>query len=115
MTKSFQSWIRGATGLSAVTMGISFAAQSAEPVAREPITLKDVVRRVVEFNSIDPHQLPIANIANHGHPTYNKYGIAQRNLLAATPLFPKSLQEMPWVETELLVKTLAQILINHRG
>ena len=74
-----------------------------------------VARRVEEFNAIDPHQLPIANVANHGHPTYNKYGIAQRNLMGEKLLFPRGLPAMAWVEAELLVKTLAQILIDRQG
>jgi hypothetical protein len=81
----------------------------------EPAALAELGRRVEEFNAIDPHQLPIANVANHLHPTYNKYGIAQRELVGATLLFPRDLPAMPWVEAELLVKTLAQILIDRQG
>jgi hypothetical protein len=80
-----------------------------------PGVLVDIVRRVDEFNAIDPHQLPIANVANHGHPTYNKYGIAQRELLGASLCFPPGLQTMPWVEAELLVKTIALVLIDRQG
>jgi len=62
-----------------------------------------------------PHQLPIANLAHRPHPTYNKYGIAQQNLLAETPLFPPALLAMTWREAELLVKTLAQVVIDRQG
>jgi hypothetical protein len=77
--------------------------------------LADLVRRVDEFNAIDPHQLPIANVANQRHPTYNKYGIAQRGLLGESLRFPPSLLQMPWVEAELLVKTLALALVDRQG
>jgi len=83
--------------------------------AIDPAVLTELERRVEEFNAIDPHQLPIANVANHGHPTYNKYGIAQRELVGATLYFPRNLLELPWVEAELLVKTLAQILIDRQS
>jgi len=81
----------------------------------EPAALAELGRRVEEFNAIDPHQLPIANVANHHHPTYNKYGIAQRELVGATLLFPRDLLSLRWVEAELLVKSLAQILIDRQG
>ncbi len=81
----------------------------------EPSAIAELARRVEQFNAIDPHQLPIANVANQSHPTYNKYGIAQRELVGVTPLFPQNLPVMAWVEAELLVKALAQILIDRQG
>jgi hypothetical protein len=77
--------------------------------------LAELARRVEEFNAIGPHQLPIANLTHPSHPTYNKYGIAQQNLLAETPLFPPALLAMTWREAELLVKTLAQVVIDRQG
>ncbi|HSF40166.1 MAG TPA: hypothetical protein VLT87_10255 [Thermoanaerobaculia bacterium] len=80
-----------------------------------PVTA-DLLRRVDTFNALDPHQLPIANVANCDHPTYNKYGMAQRRLLETGPLlFPEGFLARPWGESELLVKVLAELLIDRQG
>jgi glycyl-tRNA synthetase alpha subunit len=75
----------------------------------------DLVRHVDAFNALDPHQLPIANVANCDHPTYNKYGMSQRRLLETGPLFPERFLAMPWGEAELLVKVLAELLVDRQG
>jgi hypothetical protein len=75
----------------------------------------ELVRRVDLFNALDRHQLPIANVANCEHSTYNKYGMAQRHLLDAPPLFPEGLLDRPWGEAELLIKVLAELLIDRQG
>lgn len=78
-------------------------------------TAADLIRQVDEINALDPHQLPIANVANCDHPAYNKYGMAQRRLLDVDPLFPEGLLARPWGEAELLVKTLAELLADRQG
>jgi hypothetical protein len=75
----------------------------------------ELVRRVDALGALDPHRLPIANVANCDHPTYSKYGMPQRGLLTATPLFPEQLLTMRWGEAELLVKVLAELFAERRG
>jgi hypothetical protein len=60
------------------------------------------------FNEYSLHHLPVAHAtAQRGHPTYNKYGIAQRQLLDEALSFPNGLEQMQWGQAELLIKTLA--------
>jgi hypothetical protein len=75
----------------------------------------DLVRRVEAFNARDVHHLPIANVAGCDHPSYNKYGMAQSRLLADAPRFPEGLLARPWSEAELLVKVLAELLVERYG
>jgi hypothetical protein len=78
----------------------------------EPRFLAELARRLAEFNALDPNHLPIAYLPEVDHPTYNKYGIAQRHLRGQRPLFPEGFLEMTWGEAELLTKTLARIVID---
>lgn len=80
-----------------------------------PAALAELRRRMEEFNELDAHRLPVAYAPGCDHPTYNKYGIAQRRLAAATPLFSARLRALRWGEAELLVKVLAEIAIERAG
>jgi hypothetical protein len=74
-----------------------------------------LLRHLGDFNALDPNVLPVAHAAGHDHPTYNKYGIAQRRLLELTPRFPAGLGALRWGEAELLVKVLAELDIDRLG
>ena len=64
------------------------------------------------FNARSSHRLPIAHIVSkRGHPTYNKYGIAQRHLRGQNIEFPANLSTLSWGEAELLVKVLALLAL----
>lgn len=76
--------------------------------------LEQLKRVLTEFNAIDANRLPIAHIAGQKHPTYNKYGISQISLLDKNPIFPDGFKELSWGEAEMLIKTLANIVIDQR-
>ena len=78
----------------------------------EPAFLEELRRRLAAFNALDTHRLPVAYAADSRHPTYNKYGIAQRHLSDKRPVFPQELMAMRWGEAELLTKTLARLVID---
>jgi len=80
----------------------------------DPPFLAQLARLLDDFNAIDPNRLPIAYLADARHPSYNKYGISQRSLRSVQPLFPPSLTELTWGEADLLVRTLARLVIDRR-
>jgi hypothetical protein len=80
-----------------------------------PSFLRELGARLAAFNTIDTHRLPIAYMAGSDHPHHNKYGISQRTLLGRPVLFPSGFLAMRWGEAELLVKTLARLLIDEPG
>jgi hypothetical protein len=77
--------------------------------------LTQLARLLDDFNASDPHHLPIAYLPSMRPPSYNKHGIAQRNLLSLRPLFPGGLTELTWGEAELLVRTLARLVDRRDG
>jgi len=71
---------------------------------------------LAQFNAIGSHKLPIAHIAARPiHPTYNKYGISQRDLYGRRFDFPDSLYSLRWGEAELLTKMLAFYVLDQQG
>ncbi len=65
------------------------------------------------FNAQSEHQLPIAHmVGQRQHPTYNKYGIAQRHLRGSLIEFPERIRSFTWGDIELLVKVLAMLAID---
>jgi hypothetical protein len=90
------------------------------PVRRFTAALGDQRRaairdRLAALNAVDPNVLPVAHAIGHDHPTYNKYGVAQRRLLDLTPRFPAALRDLRWGEAELLVKVLAEVDADRPG
>lgn len=77
----------------------------------------DILRKLkfllFRFNELDANRLPIAHIVSYSHPSYNKYGIAQHNLLGKEILFPSEFYDLTWGEAELLTKILAEITIEN--
>lgn len=65
-----------------------------------------------KFNKADINRLPVAHIAFYPHPSYNKYGVAQYNLLNKKIHFPKNFYNFNWGEIELFLKILAEIVID---
>jgi hypothetical protein len=80
-----------------------------------PVFLREIAARLTAFNEIDTHRLPISYRAGSDHPSENKYGIAQRNLLGKPVLFPSGFLAMRWGEAELLVKILSRLIIDEIG
>jgi hypothetical protein len=78
----------------------------------DPVYLGKIEGLLAAFNALDPNELPIAYLAGVEHPTYNKYGISQQRLRGKQPLFPQGFTEMTWGEADLLVKTLARLVID---
>lgn len=78
----------------------------------EPAFLADLGRLLAELGARDAHRLPIAYLADSEHPTYNKYGIAQKSLRSVQPLFPAGLESLTWGEAELLVRMLARLVTD---
>jgi hypothetical protein len=76
---------------------------------------KELEQMLDEFNEIDENRLPVAHIANINHPTYNKYGIAQANLLGKEIFIPALLKEMTWAEAELLIKVFSFMKMEESG
>lgn len=75
----------------------------------EPAFLRALDALVDEFDALDRNVLPVAHAPYLGHPTYNKYGAAQHELLDATPQFAAEFRALRWEEAELLVKVLAHV------
>jgi hypothetical protein len=70
-------------------------------------TLETLLHLLARFNAEDLNVLPVAHAAYIGHATYNKFGVAQHQLLNVQPIFPINFANMKWVELELLTKILA--------
>ncbi|MCB1055587.1 MAG: hypothetical protein KDD11_08760 [Acidobacteria bacterium] len=75
----------------------------------------EIRRRVERFNASDRNRLPIAHAADVGHPTYNKFGVAQHHLLGVEPRFPESFRQLTWGEAELLIKALGHLFIDRES
>ncbi|HET9167480.1 MAG TPA: hypothetical protein VFP11_15880 [Candidatus Angelobacter sp.] len=89
-----------------------------EFVARllKPAESRDLLELLSRFNEIGGHKLPIAHVPERPiHPTYNKYGLAQRNLRGRRLEFPANLYHLRWAEAELLIKILGFYLREHLG
>ena len=78
----------------------------------DPLTVAELGRLLAEFNALDSNRLPIAYLAGSQHPTYNKYGTAQRSLRGKRPRLPSGFTAMTWGEADLLAKTLARLVID---
>jgi hypothetical protein len=77
---------------------------------------RDLRAMLLRFNETSDHKLPIAHIAERPiHPTYNKYGIAQRNLYGRRIRFAANLAHLRWAEAELLTKILALYALEQQG
>jgi hypothetical protein len=77
--------------------------------------IREIRLCMAAFNERTAHRLPIAHTPVRPiHRTYNKYGIAQANLLGRRFVFPDQLRELRWGEAELLVKVLAMIVREER-
>ncbi|MDY7091409.1 MAG: hypothetical protein SX243_00405 [Acidobacteriota bacterium] len=97
------------TATDAFAVGAAVAEELAGPQGEE------LVRRMDAFNGADRNRLPIAHAADLGHPTYNKFGVAQHHLLGVEPLYPWAFRELTWGQAELLIKALGHLTIHRSG
>ncbi len=96
-------------------------AASPEPATVARAWLAEIAPRVrqelrlslTRLNALSEVHLPIAYIsgAHPIHPaTYNKSGVAQRQLLGKNLYFPAALTTLAWGEAELLIRSLAELV-----
>lgn len=99
---------------------ISSLAATDHPLNTIKLAFKNLDNKVISqlkclmlnFNVNDINKLPIAHITNYPSNSYNKYGIAQHNLLDKKILIPSNFKHLSWGEGELLIKILAETVIS---